>query len=186
MTVHHWMLLVPFFFEIFALAALLLILNFWSDFFTELSPELRFAINTTAIALLIHLFCFRMYNYFLKVMLITNYRLIDIEHSVFLRREREVISMSNIQDFRYCQNGLLPRIFKYGDLIVLGSSSDVKYTFHYVPKVNKVHHLMGEIHQRSIRHRNVFLDENRMTQKVSSENRSDLHIPSPVEPRSMG
>lgn len=151
MAVFHWMTLVPFFFYISLILAFLIGLNFFSDFFTELSSFARFFVNTVTIAIVIQLVCFRLYNYFLKVMIITNHRLIDIRHSVFLKREREVIPMFNIQDLRYQQNGIFPRIFNYGDLIVLGSSSDVKYQFHYVIKVNKIHHLLGEIRQKLMR-----------------------------------
>ena len=149
MGVFHWITLVPFFLKVSVLVGILVGINVYGNFF-EGSQMLRFYVNTTALTILIHLVGFRMYNYFLKVMLVTNHRMIDIRHTVVLVREREVIPLSNIQDFRYRQNGIIPRIFGYGDLLVLGSSSDVKYSFHYVPKVNRLHHLLGEIHRRAI------------------------------------
>lgn len=148
--VFHWITLVPFLWKFAVVIGALLLFNA-VGLFDGLSPLAHFFINSTVVVLLIHALSFRLYNYFLKVMLITDYRLIDIRHSVFLRREREVIPLSNIQDIRYQQNGILPRIFNFGDLIVLGSSSDVKYMFHCVPKVNRIHHLLGEVHQRALR-----------------------------------
>lgn len=150
MGVFHWMVLMPFVLKIGLAIALLVGVNVF-DLFGEVETSVRFLFNTTLVTVLIHIVCFRMYNYFLKVMMITNYRLIEIRHSVFLKREREVIPMGNIQDIRYQQTGIFQRLFKYGDLIVLGSSSDVKYQFHYVPKVNKIHHILGEIHQKALR-----------------------------------
>jgi len=150
MTVFHWMKLVPYFFYLSVFATILVVLNFFSDFFLEFPPLLRFYINTVSVGLLIHLACYRLYNYILKVLIITNHRVIDIRHSVFLKREREVIPMFNIQDLHYQQNGILPRLFNYGDLVVFGSSSDVKYEFKYVIKVNKIHHLICEIRQKLI------------------------------------
>lgn len=150
MGVFHWIKLVPFVFQV-SLACLVLFGVNSFGFLDDFSAQMRFVINSTVLITLLHVFCFRLYNYFLKVMLITNYRLIDIRHTVFLKREREVIPLHNIQDIRYQQNGILARLLKYGDLIVLGSSSDVKYQFRHVPKANKMHHLLGEIHQKVLR-----------------------------------
>lgn len=154
MTVFHWMSLVPFFLQISAVFLLFILLVF-SEFFAELSPMARIYVSTVTLAILIHLISFRLYNYFLKVILITNFRVIDIRHSVFLKREREAIPMSNIQDFRYKQTGILPRLLNYGTLVILGSSTDVKYVFKYLPKVNKIHHILGEVHQKALNNNHV-------------------------------
>lgn len=150
MGVSHWTSLIPFFVKMALFSTVLVLLNVF-DVFGIYSSTSGFFINSISVALLFHFLCFRLYNYFLKVMMITNYRLIDIRHTVFLRREREVIPMTNIQDLRFQQNGIFARMFKYGELIVLGSSSDVKYSFHRVPQVNRLHHILGEIHQKALR-----------------------------------
>lgn len=156
MTVFHWMRMVPFLLVVAALIAGLLVLNFFSDFFAGFTPATRLYLNTVGIALIIHLVCFRLYNYFLKVIIITNYRLIDIRHSVFLRREQEDIAMTNVQDCHFQQRGLLPRLFKYGDLIIMGSNSDIKYTFHGIPKVAKMHNLINAVQQKYLRRNGAF------------------------------
>lgn len=149
-TVFHWMSLVPFFLQVgivFTLLMGFLMSDFYSEFFE--TPKIYFV--TVSIGILLNAVCFRFYNYFLKVILVTNFRVIDVRHSVFLKREREAIPMSNIQDFRYQQTGFFQRIFNYGTLMILGSSTDLKYVFRYVPKVNKMHHILGEVHQKALR-----------------------------------
>jgi membrane protein YdbS with pleckstrin-like domain len=150
MTVRHWMSLMPFFLQIGAFVLVLIGFSL-SGFFAEFSDVTQMFIITISLAILCHLICFRLYNYFLKVILITNFRVIDIRHSVFLKREREAIPMFNIQDFRFQQSGVFPRLFNYGTLMILGSSTDVKYVFRFLPKVNKIHHILGEIHQKTVR-----------------------------------
>lgn len=149
LSVFHGIRLVPFFIYMIILVAVIIGINF----FTNITPATSLFINTIAAAVIIHIFCMRMYNYFLKVIIVTNRRLIYIQHSTLLTRERETIPLTNIQDFRFRQNGILPRLLGYGDLIILGSSSEVKYKFNYVPKVNKVHHIIGEVHQKMMRGR---------------------------------
>lgn len=151
LAVFHGIRIIPFLIYIVIFMLIIIIINY----FVDLTPEMHLYINTILVALLIHILCVRLYNYFLKVIIITNRRLIYIQHSTLLKRERETIPMTNIQDFRFKQNGVLPRIFGYGDLMILGSSSEVKYKFKYVPKVNKVHHILCEVHQRMVRRRTM-------------------------------
>lgn len=150
MTVLHSMCLIPLIFQI--LLALILIAFLWLNGFSELfSKYQQLALGSILLSLLFHIICFRLYNYFLKVLIITNYRIIDIRHTVFLHRERDVLPMNFVHDFRYFQDGILSRIFHYGTLEILGSSSEVKFRLHHIPHVNKIHHLLGEIHQHFLR-----------------------------------
>ncbi|MDP3976118.1 MAG: PH domain-containing protein [bacterium] len=148
MTSGHWILLTPLLLHTLLTAAVLIYLNGFSAIFLELSFQMRFLVNTVILALLYHYMFMRLFNHFLHVLIITNFRIIDVRASIFFKREREVIPFTNIQDFRMYQNGILPRIFKYGDLILLGSSTDIRYNFSYIPHVNRVYYTMGEIHQK--------------------------------------
>ncbi len=151
LAVFHGIRIVPFIIYIIIFVIIVILINY----FIDMTSGVRLYVNTILVALLIHALCIRLYNYFLKVIIITNRRLIYIQHSALLKRERETIPMTNIQDFRFKQNGILPRIFGYGDLMILGSSSEVKYRFKYVPKVNRVHHTLCEVHQKMIRRRTM-------------------------------
>ncbi len=151
MTVFHWITLVPYvlilFLGLLTIGALPWLLSAAGAF----SPKLMILCFSVILALFIHLLCFRLYNFFLKVIIITNVRIIHVSHTVFLRREREAMAMNHIQEFRYHQRGLFPRLFHYGSLLVFGASTDVEYVFHHVPHVNRLHHLLGEIHQQSMK-----------------------------------
>lgn len=146
-AVCHWMVLAPFLGYFSLGLAGMLYLNFGSSFLSTLNPMTELIVNVTGYGILTHLLFLKLYNYLLRFVMVTDIRLIDNRHSIYFKREKEIIPLSNIQDIRYIQKGLLPRIFKYGDLIVLGSSSDVRYEFHFVPQVAKVHHLLGDVHQ---------------------------------------
>lgn len=150
MSVFHWMTLVPFMFYLSLMILGYVSFYYASGIYEDLSPLSRLGLNTGFLAVILQIFCFRLYNYSLKVMIITNFRMIEVRHTVFLKREREVIPMTNIQDIRFRQRGILPRVFKYGDLIVFGASTDVKYQFHHVIRVNKIHHLLNEIRHQAV------------------------------------
>ncbi|QQR83280.1 PH domain-containing protein [Candidatus Peregrinibacteria bacterium] len=144
------MSLVPFMLQYLIGVLAVIGFNFLNQLYFHIDAPTTFTINVIAATAMLHIFFFRMYNYLLNVVMITNMRMIDIEQSVFFKRERDVIYFQKIQDFRCRQTGILQRIFKYGDLIVLGASSDVHYTFHFIPRVNKVHHIMSDIQKSNI------------------------------------
>src|SRR5690606_41828261 len=60
------------------------------------------------------------------------------------------------RSLRYQQSGIFQRIFHYGTLMILGSSTDLKYVFRYVPRVNKFHHILAEVHQKRLREQSSF------------------------------
>jgi len=147
MTVHHWINLVPFCLQICTAGIILMGLNNFTEFFFRLDPFTRLAINTITTSFLIHWFFMKLYNHYLKVIIITNYRLMDVRNTIFFQRDRESIPMTNIQDFRCQQRGIISRFLKYGDLIIIGSNSDIKYKLYNIPNVNRVHHLLSGLHQ---------------------------------------
>ncbi|MDF2378921.1 MAG: PH domain-containing protein [Candidatus Gracilibacteria bacterium] len=146
MTVRHWIILIPFFGQLIVLSLGLLWLNY-GLLSAQLPEELFFYTNVIAVSTLVHAFFMKMFNHYLRVIIITNYRVIDIRNTIFFYRERESIPMSNIQDFRVKQHGLLPRIFKYGELYVIGANSEIQYHLKCIPNVNMVHHLLSGLHQ---------------------------------------
>lgn len=148
MTVFHWIILVPFFLQIFIIIGIFVFIYLVTDFFDQMSFETQFFVGTIILTLFIHIFCFRLYNHFMKVTIITNFRVIEIRNTVFLHREQDIISMNNIQDFRYEQKGILPRILKFGDLIIFGTNVEIKYELKNLPHVANIHHLLGEIYQK--------------------------------------
>ncbi|GEM_PF-6487449 len=151
MTVFHWITLIPYFLIILMGSLGTGFLVWIGSAMANLSPKPILLCFSVILSLLIHLLCFRLYNFFLKVIIITNVRIIHISHTVFLRREREAMAMNHIQEFRYLQRGLFPRLFHYGSLLIFGASTDVEYIFHHVPHVNRLHHLLGEIHQQAMK-----------------------------------
>lgn len=150
MTTYHWISLIPDFFKFVAFISIFLLVVTYTNLPQEFSPEIQFYMFTIIIAILIHWICFRLYNYFLKIILITNMRVIEIDNTVFLRREQDATFLTHIQDVKFHQHDILQRIFGFGDLVVLGGSNEVKHVLCYVPKVHIVHNMLSDLHQKSM------------------------------------
>jgi hypothetical protein len=146
----HWIKLLPF---AFLLGLGVVSMNFGFFYIAplfSLNELAGFIVTSLFVTLCLHLLAIRLFNYFMDVLVITNYRIIDIRHTVYLVRERDTISLHNVQDIHFKQSGVWPRLFNYGDLEIYGSNVDVEYRIHHVPNVEKVHSMLCHIHRKAI------------------------------------
>ena len=153
LSTQHWVVMLPFFFVLSLLIALLAFSNIYFFSHLYISQLTLLAINSLAVSLLIHSLALRLFNYFLNVLIITNYRIIDIRHTVYLKRERDTIDLGNIQDIHFRRSGVWPRLLNYGYLELYGASTDVEYRISYVPDVEKIHSIICHIHRKSVKPR---------------------------------
>lgn len=93
---------------------------------------------------LLHRFFIRLFNFYLQIFIITNYRIVDIDKTVFFRDNRDAIDLPEIQDMKMKQNGLIPTLLEYGELHILLSSVSEPKCFYFIPnpayhfsKINK-------------------------------------------------
>ncbi len=117
------------------------------DFFVQDS----LAVNLLAFGLAglftfyIHRFFLRMINYFLEIVIITNYRIVVLKKSVYLKDSKDATDLPKIQDIMKHQDGILRNILRFGDLEITLSSSSTTKVLKNIPnpdyhfrKINKV------------------------------------------------
>lgn len=135
----HWIILVKDFvgFFIFLIAIGVFgyyfkgIYNFFSrdSFFTEI-----LAIGMIiASVIYIHHFFLRMINYFLNIVIITNYRIVVLDKSLYLHDSKDAIDLPKIQDIQKEQNGIVKNILKFGTLIITLSSTSTNKILTCIP-----------------------------------------------------
>ncbi len=100
------------------------------------------------------------HNFYLSLQLVTTDRVIDIDQKGIFRREVNELAISNIQDVTYKQNGFLPSLLGYGEVIIktssieLGSTSDNTingFVFENCPEPSKVSGILSDLyHQKHI------------------------------------
>jgi hypothetical protein len=72
-----------------------------------------------------HRFFVHVINYFLNVIIVTNYRIVEIKKTLFIKDIKESIDMKKIQDIQFQQDGLVKNMLKFGELqIILGNSEN--------------------------------------------------------------
>ena len=87
-------------------------------------------------------------NYYLDILIVTNKRIVDIEQVALFSRDHVSVPLRNVEDVKVEIVGLLPSLFKYGDLHVqtAGESKEV-----IISRINRPHEarrrIMDEYHK---------------------------------------
>lgn len=155
---HHWIILMKdlVYFVIFITVVCLTFINISTiKGILSTNPELEVFFITGFIigTVFIHRFFLRVFNYFIAIGIITDTRIIDHQKTLFFTDTMEAIDMANVQDLERKEEGLLPNLLSYGDLIIyLTASASVKI-FHRVP--NTGFHFRCISRQKELRQRNM-------------------------------
>lgn len=103
------------------------------------APEVFFSMIFLMIIFLfcLHRFFLHLLNYFLKIVIITNYRLIRLEKTIFLHDDKHAIDLNKIQDVTKQQKGILQTFLDYGSLAIIVNVQEAPFIVNFVPKPDR-------------------------------------------------
>lgn len=104
-----------------------------STFYQSIWLQGLFFSQWVVLTILQHLFFLRILNYYLAIVIVTNTRIIDMEKSIFIQDDKEIIDLHEVQDTKKIQGGIWPNLLNYGDVIVTVSSMLGPMILHYIP-----------------------------------------------------
>ncbi|MEK7528417.1 MAG: hypothetical protein AAB592_01490 [Patescibacteria group bacterium] len=103
-------------------------------------------------------------NYFFRLLIVTNYRVVGIDKTVFFNDLRDTIDLSQIQDSVMHKTGFLQSMLNYGEVHIMLSAVSTRKVFSYIPnpdyhfrKINKTkrEYIMGRQTQKLQMERDV-------------------------------
>ncbi len=117
----HWITLVPILIEAaLCIGAAVGVVVGTLLYAREGSSTMGFAIAAVIVMTIwMHHVFVRLLNYFLDIVLITNFRIINIEKTLFLKNDKNVVDLHEIQDIKKFQHGITPNLLNYGKLVVV-------------------------------------------------------------------
>lgn len=134
----HWIVVIaPIFFYCVFVAVFCLLMFFMRT--TDILEKNGILFQTIIFAVFLfatyyaHRFFVNLYNHFLNIVIITNYRIVDLDKTIILKDTKEVIDLAKIQDVIKKQDGLIRNILRFGTLTITLSSSSGEKVLHFVP-----------------------------------------------------
>ncbi len=80
----------------------------------------------------------RLFNFFLRLIIITEYRLVDVKHQLFITNDENVIDFTSVQDVRAETHGFFNNIIKCGTLTFVFAGTNEPKVFHNVMHPHKI------------------------------------------------
>jgi uncharacterized membrane protein YdbT with pleckstrin-like domain len=87
-------------------------------------------------------------DYYLDIWIVTNERVISIEQKGLFHRDVSELRLDKIQDVSSDTKGILPTVFKYGNLQVQTASEQDKFNFTEVPQPEWVASQILQLHEQ--------------------------------------
>ncbi len=147
----HWIVLVKDFLGFFIFIGLLILTLIYFKPIYNFFVQDSLIINLFAFGLIgfftlyIHKFFLRMIQYFLEIVIFTNYRIVVLKKSLYLKDSKDATDLPKVQDIIKHQDGILRNVLSFGDLEITLSSSSTTKILKSIPnpdyhfrKINKV------------------------------------------------
>lgn len=151
-TRKHWLRTIPLFSSLLALLAspIVFAIMFSKDSLIGLLGKGGFfalaGFYTAVSTYFLHLIFVRIFNYYLRILIITNQRVVDLKKTLFLCDHRSTVILSEIQDISMNKDGLLQTIFNFGTITVVISGVSQALTLNHIP--NPDYHFRKMIQSR--------------------------------------
>lgn len=133
----HWIILIKDFLGFFLFIGLLVLTSVFFKPIYNFFVQDSLMIHLLAFSFVglftfyIHRFFLKIIRYFLEIVIVTNYRIIVLNKSLYLRDSKDATDLPKIQDLKKHQNGILRNLFRFGDIeVTLSATSTTKYLRH--------------------------------------------------------
>lgn len=133
----HWIILIKDFLGFFIFLGLLILTSVFLKSIYNFFVQDSLIIHLVAFSIVglftfyIHRFFLRLVRYFLEIVIITNYRIVVLNKSLYLRDSKDATDLPKIQDLKKHQNGILRNFLRFGDIeITLSATSTTKFLKH--------------------------------------------------------
>lgn len=101
-------------------------------------------------------------DYYLDVMILTNFRIIDITQNVLFSRSVAEANLTDIEDVNAEVKGVLPTLFHYGKVFVQTAGTARNFEFDSLPNPYDINKMIVDLHQKSL-----LAEERRETQEIT-------------------
>lgn len=92
-------------------------------------------------------FWIRVFNYFLRVVIVTDYRIIDVKQRLFVTDDEDVIDLREIQDLKGEIHGFWSNIIGCGMMTFVLTASSMPKVLHNVPHTREMVKRMSEVRE---------------------------------------
>lgn len=136
----HWIKVLPrlLFFTFAFLATALVVVYIGkiagSDAFQgNIALKSSFVLGFALFSFMVHHEFLAIFHYYLHTVLVTDFRIVDVDKSVFFHDSKDSVDLSKIQDIQKLQNGIVENLMNFGSLKIVLSGTHVSMNLDLIP-----------------------------------------------------
>lgn len=158
----HWVVLLPHIIGLIGGSALIVLFLLYADtaflkpFISQIAYRIATGIIIIGATYVFHVCFIRFLNYYLQVLIVTNFRIVVIDQTLYFSRNRDSVDLNQMQDVVAQRSGIIKTILNYGEIIITLSASHATKTLTFVPnpeyyfrKINKTKRAHTSEHARA-------------------------------------
>jgi hypothetical protein len=145
----HWMVLLPAVIPFILYMTALIVFVAYSSQFTLPSLEEPFfqflvILATIGTTLMVHRFFLKLIEHFMKIVIISSFRVVEINKTLFLHDDKQSTVLKRMQDIQKQQKGIVKSILGVGDIVIIISFADPK-VIDNIPNPNYYFRLLNQL-----------------------------------------
>jgi len=125
---------------------------------SDLIKKISLTIDFLFISIVTHFLFINLLNYYLKMVVLTNLRIIDIKFSTIFARNMDTLDLHNIQDINMTKKGFWRWLLNFGRIAMHNSAGTELFYFKYLKSPLKNYNLINHVHYKAVHSR---LDRNK-------------------------
>ena len=149
----HWFVFVFKFLPFFLMICAMIVINeFGKSFLVYFGIDANFFyFFETILAIFLWLAIFITWiNFYLDIWIVTDSRIINIEQKALFSRYISELKHNKIQDVTSEVKGLIPTLFKYGDVFIQTAGSKERFIFKQIPHPNQTRNIIMQLQKKAI------------------------------------
>ncbi|MBP9718001.1 hypothetical protein KBD59_01770 [Candidatus Gracilibacteria bacterium] len=178
-TRKHWMVIMPYFvglglvFSTIILSMTLINFKELNSFLGDVPYHMLMFLGTTILTYLLHLSFIKILNYYLKTVIVTNMRIIDMNKTLFFCDRKDTIDLGEVQDISMGREGIIHTLFDYGEINITLSASAQTKILHYIPNPNYYFRKIVKTKQAYV---SQFMTQNFEAQRIQEAQANELQM----------
>lgn len=152
--IRHWIVLLPIFlvclFGAFGILGVNALIREFIPNDADLLRKLSLTVDFFFITLILHYLFISFLNFFLKLVVITNLRIIDINFTTIFSRSMDALDLHNIQDINMQRRGFWRWVLNFGRIVMHNAAGTELFDFKYLKKPLKNYNIINHVHFKAM------------------------------------
>ncbi len=119
----------------------------------NLIKKISITVDFLFVSIIAHFLFINLMNFYLKLVIITNLRIIDVKFTTIFSRSMDALDLHNIQDINMKRTGFWRWALNFGRIVMHNASGNELFDFKYLKNPLKNYNIINHVHYKAMHSR---------------------------------